>query len=161
LPERFEWAVQRGAAFSRVVSNLSVFVGRRRLMHDSLRREWASRYFSKPESICISTQKYSESRSSFFAADGAESQVVGARQQETRAAFVKTFKRDYIRINRLPDARTALSRIDHWMEGYNSELPGLAITHRESTLHHFNKPRVRSNRGKSRNVTMTYEPSIF
>jgi putative transposase len=31
-------------------------------------------------------------------------------------AFVKTFKRDYIRINPLPDARTALARIDHWME---------------------------------------------
>jgi hypothetical protein len=30
-------------------------------------------------------------------------------------AFVKTFKRDYVRINPLPDARTALSQIDHWM----------------------------------------------
>jgi putative transposase len=38
-------------------------------------------------------------------------------------AFVKTFKRDYIRINTLPDARTALARIDHWMEDYNSEHP--------------------------------------
>jgi transposase InsO family protein len=61
-------------------------------------------------------------------------------------AFVKTFKRDYIRINPLPDARTSLARIDHWMEDYNSEHPhpGWAIAHRESTLHHFNKPRVRS-----------------
>ena len=31
-------------------------------------------------------------------------------------AFVKTFKRDYIRINQLPDGRTALARIDHCME---------------------------------------------
>jgi transposase InsO family protein len=38
-------------------------------------------------------------------------------------AFVKTFKRDYIRINPLPDARTALSRIDrhpHSQLGYRS-----------------------------------------
>ena len=34
-------------------------------------------------------------------------------------SFVKTFKRDYVRINPLPDARTALSRIDYWMEDYN------------------------------------------
>jgi transposase InsO family protein len=26
-----------------------------------------------------------------------------------------------VRINSLPDARTALSRIDYWMEDYNSE----------------------------------------
>jgi hypothetical protein len=30
--------------------------------------------------------------------------------------MVRTFKRDYIRINPLPDTRTALARIDHWME---------------------------------------------
>jgi putative transposase len=35
--------------------------------------------------------------------------------------FVKTFKRDDVQINPLPDARTALSRIDYWMEDYNSE----------------------------------------
>ncbi len=38
-------------------------------------------------------------------------------------AFVKTFKRDYVRVNPIPDARTALLRIDHWMEDYNSEHP--------------------------------------
>ena len=27
----------------------------------------------------------------------------------------------------------------------NTRIPGWAIAHRESTLHHFNKPRVRSN----------------
>jgi transposase InsO family protein len=37
--------------------------------------------------------------------------------------MVRTFKRDYIRINPLPDARTALARIDHWIEDYNSEHP--------------------------------------
>jgi hypothetical protein len=38
-------------------------------------------------------------------------------------AFVKTFKRDYVRVNPIPDARTALLRIDRWMEDYNSEHP--------------------------------------
>jgi len=31
----------------------------------------------------------------------------------------------------------------------NTRIPGWAIAHRESTLHHFNKPRVRSNGGNS------------
>jgi transposase InsO family protein len=47
-------------------------------------------------------------------------------------AFVKTFKRDYVRVNPIPDACTALLRIDHWMEDYNSEHPqfpaGLPLT---------------------------------
>ncbi|MGY8664153.1 integrase core domain-containing protein [Bradyrhizobium sp. UFLA05-109] len=38
-------------------------------------------------------------------------------------AFVKTFKRDYIRVNPIADARTALRRIDNWMENYDSEHP--------------------------------------
>jgi hypothetical protein len=45
---------------------------------------------------------------------------------------VKTFKRDYVRVNPIPDARTVLLRIDHWMEDYNSEYPafpaGLPLT---------------------------------
>jgi transposase InsO family protein len=45
-------------------------------------------------------------------------------------AIVKTFKRDYIRINPLPDARAALSRIDHWMEDYNSEHPHSRLGYR-------------------------------
>jgi hypothetical protein len=30
---------------------------------------------------------------------------------------------DYVRVNPFPAARTALLRIDHWMEDYNSEHP--------------------------------------
>ena len=43
-------------------------------------------------------------------------------------AFVKTFKRDYVRINPIPDARTALPAVEHWMEDYNEVHPhsGLA-----------------------------------
>ena len=38
-------------------------------------------------------------------------------------AFVKTFKRDYVRINPLPDAETALWHIDEWFEDYNENHP--------------------------------------
>ncbi len=38
-------------------------------------------------------------------------------------AFVKTFKRDYIRVNPIPDAATALAQINAWMEDYNTVHP--------------------------------------
>ncbi len=66
-------------------------------------------------------------------------------------AFVKTFKRDYVRVNPIPDASTALQRIDQWMEDYNSEHPHSRLGYRSpgSTLHHSNQPSVRSNGGNS------------
>jgi putative transposase len=45
-------------------------------------------------------------------------------------AFVKTFKRDYVRVNPIPDAGTALSKIDPWMEDYNSEHPHSRLGYR-------------------------------
>ena len=42
-------------------------------------------------------------------------------------AFVKIFKRDYIRINPLADARTALARIDRWMEDSPALPAGLSL----------------------------------
>lgn len=50
-------------------------------------------------------------------------------------AFVKTFERDYVRVNPISDARTTLLRI----------IPGWATARRGSTLHHSNQPSVRSN----------------
>lgn len=38
-------------------------------------------------------------------------------------SFVKTFKRDYVRINPLPDAETVLRKIDGWFEDYNENHP--------------------------------------
>ena len=38
-------------------------------------------------------------------------------------AFVKTFKRDYVRVRPLPDATTALDQIDGWFEDYNENHP--------------------------------------
>jgi putative transposase len=68
--------------------------------------------------------------------------------------LVKIFRRDYVRVNPIPDARTALTRNDHWMEDYNSDIPTpvRAIVHRGSTLLNFNKPRVRSNGGQLQRV---------
>ena len=45
-------------------------------------------------------------------------------------AFVKTFKRDYVRINPLPSAAQALGQIAGWFEDYNDNHPhsGLKIT---------------------------------
>src|ERR1035437_10626572 len=34
-------------------------------------------------------------------------------------AFVKTFKRDYVRVSPVPDAAAALALVDIWMEDYN------------------------------------------
>lgn len=38
-------------------------------------------------------------------------------------AFVKTFKRDYVRVNPLPDAETVLRLLDGWFEDYNNSHP--------------------------------------
>ncbi len=38
-------------------------------------------------------------------------------------ALVKTFKRDYVRCNPIPDAATVLSQLDAWFEDYNSVHP--------------------------------------
>ena len=37
--------------------------------------------------------------------------------------FVKTFERDYVRINPLPDAKFALRQINGWFEDYNENHP--------------------------------------
>ena len=38
-------------------------------------------------------------------------------------AFVRTLKRDYVRVRPLPDAATALSQIAGWFEDYNENHP--------------------------------------
>jgi putative transposase len=38
-------------------------------------------------------------------------------------SFVKTFKRDYVRVNPLPDALTALRQLAGWFEDYNDNHP--------------------------------------
>jgi putative transposase len=45
-------------------------------------------------------------------------------------AFVKTFKRDYVRINAIPDAETALAALPAWMEDYNELHPHSRLAYR-------------------------------
>jgi len=45
-------------------------------------------------------------------------------------AFVKTFKRDYVRVNPIPDAATALAQIALWMEDYNTTHPHSRLGYR-------------------------------
>jgi len=56
--------------------------------------------------------------------------VESAESDGMAEAFVKTFKRDYVRVNPIPDARTALSHIGHWTEDYNSEHPHSRLGYR-------------------------------
>lgn len=42
-------------------------------------------------------------------------------------AFVKTFKRDYVRVSQLPDGETALRQIAGWIEDYNEIHPHSAL----------------------------------
>jgi len=45
-------------------------------------------------------------------------------------AFVKTFKRDYVRISPIPDALTALAAVDSWMNDYNDSHPHSGLAYR-------------------------------
>ena len=44
-------------------------------------------------------------------------------------AFVKTFKRDYVRIQPLPDAHTVLAAIEGWFEEYNEVHPHSSLAY--------------------------------
>jgi len=37
--------------------------------------------------------------------------------------FIKTFKRDYVHINELPDAMIILEKLPEWFEDYNENHP--------------------------------------
>ena len=45
-------------------------------------------------------------------------------------AFVKTFKRDYVRVSLIPHAPAALAQIDLWMEDYNTVHPHSRLGYR-------------------------------
>jgi putative transposase len=42
-------------------------------------------------------------------------------------AFVKTFKRDYVRVSAKPDAAAVLAQLDRWFENYNEMHPHRAL----------------------------------
>ena len=45
-------------------------------------------------------------------------------------AFVKTFKRDYVSVNPLPDAVTVIAQLPSWFEHYNALHPHKALGYR-------------------------------
>ena len=45
-------------------------------------------------------------------------------------AFGRTFKRDYARVNEIPDARTVLSKLPSWFDHYNRVHPHKALGYR-------------------------------
>ena len=55
-------------------------------------------------------------------------------------AFVKTFKRDYVRVSAIPDAATALARIDSWMEDYNTVHPHSRLGYRSPREYILSQP---------------------
>ena len=69
-------------------------------------------------------------------------------------AFVKTFKRDYVRVNPRPDAITVLQHLTAWFEDYNTAHPhsGLRMPRRvsPSLTSHPPLPRVRPDGGHSK-----------
>ena len=45
-------------------------------------------------------------------------------------AFVKTFKRDYARVNPRPDAASVLRRLESWFDHYNTVHPHKSLGYR-------------------------------
>src|SRR5216683_584386 len=55
-------------------------------------------------------------------------------------AFVKTFKRDYVRVSPIPDAATALALVDSWMEDYNTVHPHSRLGYRSPREYILSQP---------------------
>jgi putative transposase len=55
-------------------------------------------------------------------------------------AFVKTFKRDYVRISPIPNAAAALALVDSWMEDYNTVHPHSRLGYRSPREYILSQP---------------------
>ena len=67
---------------------------------------------------------------SFAKMMGLEALTTPVRSPESNGmaeAFVKTFKRDYVDINHLNDAKTVLNQLPKWFEDYNNNHPHKAL----------------------------------
>ena len=56
--------------------------------------------------------------------------VEGPESNGVAEAFVKTFKRDYVRVSAIPDPATALASADSWMNDYNEVHPHSRLAYR-------------------------------
>ena len=57
-------------------------------------------------------------------------------------AFVKTLKRDYVRVSPIPDAAAALALVDSWMEDYNTVHPHSRLGYRSPREYILSQPVV-------------------
>jgi transposase InsO family protein len=57
-------------------------------------------------------------------------------------AFVKTFKRDYVRVSPIPNAAAALALVDTWMEDYNTVHPHSRLGYRSPREYILSQPVV-------------------
>ena len=55
-------------------------------------------------------------------------------------AFVKTFKRDYVRVSPIPNAAAAMALIDSWMEDYNTMHPHSRLGYRSPREYILSQP---------------------
>ncbi len=55
-------------------------------------------------------------------------------------AFVKTFKRDYVRVSPIPDPAAALALVDTWMEDYNTVHPHSRLGYRSPREYILSQP---------------------
>ena len=55
-------------------------------------------------------------------------------------AYVKTFKRDYVRVSPIPDAAAALALVDNWMEDYNTVHPHSRLGYRSPREYIMSQP---------------------
>jgi transposase InsO family protein len=55
-------------------------------------------------------------------------------------AFVKTFKRDYVRVSPIPGAAIALALVDSWMEDYNAVHPHSRLGYRSPREYILSQP---------------------
>ena len=62
------------------------------------------------------------------------------REERHAEAFVKTFKRDYVRVSPIPDAAAALALIDNWMEDYNTVHPHSRLGYRSPREYILSQP---------------------
>ena len=55
-------------------------------------------------------------------------------------AFVKTFKRDYVRVSPIPDAAAALALVDSWMDDYNTVHPHSRLSYQSPREYILSQP---------------------
>lgn len=108
----------------------------RDLMTDSVDRRFGpvNRLPAAIEWLSDNGSPYTATRTRSFARDiglvPKTTPVESPQSNGMAEAFVKTMKRDYVRVNPCPDAATVLRQLDAWFEHYNNVHPHKALGYR-------------------------------